>query len=821
VQRRTFLKSSAVLAGGLVAGAAPVGIWAQSAEARTGSVRVYMLIVDGLRADEVPLMSTLARWAEEGTYYPHGRAHMVAETTTNHASMLCGMRPDRHGMPGNGVPTLSLRISDDRRYFKADSIPTLMRRQAPDYRSVTIGAKTYVAELAKHDRTGDGEQDVTQSNTPLTAIPVVDSANDLETGTEAVLRSQQLEPDFLFLNLGDVDRVGHIDETGGLTQPLPGVGRIPVLRHVALQSADQALARLEAQLRADDAWEHTVVLVTADHSMDWSFRSARFGVGGGVNLAPAFEADELLAGEVLAAANGGACLFALRSPDDPQAAERLRRMRRIALAAEGIDEALYIRPNPLDGGDRHTVARVHPTWALGGDHTGELVVTCEPGWRVGHSTSAPPEIANPIPGNHGHPPTLPIPVVVSGGWEGLRRGQVVGADLELDPSTEHPSQARNIDLAPTTAWLLGLNPPPGGFDGRVLAEAFSARPTPRVPVRNVQSMPRVERVAGTDRFGTAAALSRLAFPDGAGTVVLASGADFPDALAATPLAISLGAPLLLGLPGDLPPATVEELRRLEPDEVILVGGEAVLGAGLSGRLEALGVGTVRRIGGRNRFDTARLVADRLEIGDGNRQALLAVGARPGGGDAFPDALAAGPLGGSAFPSAVGGTPRPILLTLPDRLPAETVQALEEQRIDRVIIAGGTAVVSAAVEEQLRALAGMRSVERIAGRERYDTGARLTERTIREGAFTDDLYLVTGARFPDALTAGAAVGRLGGSLLLVPPGPLASAPAARDFLRRRSDEFVRVRLIGGEAALPAAVADEITALLRARRTRPAR
>jgi ectonucleotide pyrophosphatase/phosphodiesterase family member 5 len=813
MDRRSFLKGSAVLAGGLVAGTAPVGVWAAPASAQAGAVRVYLIIIDGLRPDEVGLMPALSRLIETGTYYPHGRAHMVAETTTNHASMLCGMRADRHGMPGNAVPTLSRRVSDDRRYYKADSLLTLMRRQAPEYRSVTIGAKTYVAELAKHDRTGDGEQDVTQSNTPVTAIPVIDSAFDAETGTEAVLRSQQLDPDFLFLNLGQVDRAGHADETGGLTQPLPVVGRIPVLRLAALQDADEQLARLEAQLRGAGAWEQTVFLVTADHSMDWSFRSARFGVGGGVNLAPAFQADGLLADEVLAADNGGACLYALRSPDEPRAFERLRRMRRIALDTEGVDEALYIRPNPLDGDDRHTVARVHPTWALGGDYTGELVVTCLEGWRIGHSTSLPAEFANPIPGNHGHPTTLPIPVVVSGGWDGVRRGQVIGADLELDDSTEHPTQARNIDLAPTTAWLLGLNPPPGGFDGRVLTEAFEARPQPRVTVRNVQSMPRIERVAGPDRFGTAAALSALAFPDGATTAVVASGAGFADALAATPLAISLGAPLLLALRDAVPAATLAELRRLEAEDVIVVGGEGVVGPRAIAALEQEGV-EVERLGGRNRFDTARVVADRLEIAAGNRQAIVAVGARPGGADAFPDALAAGPLGGGR----PDGTPRPVLLTLPDRLPAETLRALTEQGIDRVIIAGGSGVVSGSVEQQLRALDGTRAVERIGGVDRYDTGARLTERAIREGAYTDDLYVVTGQAFPDALAAGAAVGRLGGSLLLAAPGSLGAAPATRAFLTRRSDEFVRLRLVGGPAALSGALADQLTELLRQRRTR---
>jgi arylsulfatase A-like enzyme len=210
--RRTFLRGTA--AGGVALAWTAGGVWARPAAADDGPVRVYQIVVDGLRVDEVDRMPTLARLAAEGTYYPQARAHMVAETTTNHLSMLTGMYAHRHGMPGNSVPRLSQRVSDDRRYTKADSILTIARRQAPDLVTATVGSKTYVAELAKHDRSGDGEQDATRTNTPVTAVPVVDAAFDEETGTEAWLISRELDPDFLFLNLGMTDRAGHVDETG-------------------------------------------------------------------------------------------------------------------------------------------------------------------------------------------------------------------------------------------------------------------------------------------------------------------------------------------------------------------------------------------------------------------------------------------------------------------------------------------------------------------------------------------------------------------------------------------------------------------------------
>ncbi|MTV23936.1 hypothetical protein FTX61_00640 [Nitriliruptoraceae bacterium ZYF776] len=801
VSRRTFLRGTVAVG----AMAATTGVWARPASAEAGPVRVYVIVVDGLRPDEVTRMPMLAQLAREGTYYPASRALMVAETTTNHLSMLTGTRPDRHGMPGNSVPRLSQRVSDDRRYVKGDSLLTLAARQAPELRTATIGSKTYVAELAKHDRTGDGDQDVTRSNTPLTALPVIDAALDEETGTEARLISQQLDPDFLFLNLGMVDRVGHVDITGGV------ISQLPVLRQVALQQADLQLRLLVDELKRSGRWDSTVFMVTADHSMDWS-RLDR-----GLNLAPAFEADPLLAGEVVAADNGGACLYALRAPDDPLADARLARMRELALAVEGVEEALYLRPNPADGGEQHGVGSVHPTWKLG-ELGGELIVTCAPGFRIGHSTSLPDQFANPIPGNHGHPTTLPIPIVVAGGWSGIVR-QRVDAEGDLDPSTELPTQATNLDLAPTAAWLLGLSPPPGGFDGRVLSEAFTARPSPRVAIQRVVSVPTLERVGSDDPVATAAELARAVVPAGSAEVVLVDADDTIAAAIAAPFAIVRRAPLLLTPADALAPQVAAELDRLEPGRVIVVGRtitDAVLDA-----VRADGVETVDRLAGDDHAGTAAAVARTLGVDGGDRRVVL-LPTDPDllGPTAAVVAAANHPAAPSSAGSPTGGAGlfgrRPVLLAGRDALPPATAEVIAELDVRRVTVAAGHGDVGDAVLTALRATVPI--VERIggdgAGGDLAAAAARTASRGTAEGALTDDLYLVV----PGAAGASAAVwaGIHGGTVL-----PLTAAAldgATGDWLRERADEFVHVRAVGGPDAIPDALLEQVADLLRDQRTR---
>ena len=53
-----------------------------------------------------------------------------------------------------------------------------------------------------------------------------------------------------------------------------------------------------------------------------------------------------------------------------------------------------------------------------GPEAGEVVAFCRPGWRF---SDPDPVTSNPIPGNHGHPATRPIPFFISGGHPSLPR----------------------------------------------------------------------------------------------------------------------------------------------------------------------------------------------------------------------------------------------------------------------------------------------------------------------------------------------------------------------------------------------------------------
>lgn len=111
-------------------------------------------------------------------------------------------------------------------------------------------------------------------------------------------------------------------------------------------------------------------------------------------------------------------------------------------------------------------------------------------------------------------------------------------------------------------------------------------------VKAVAGKATVTRLAGPDRFGTAAEISKNLFPKGktSAKVYLANGITLVDALVGGTM--TDGAPILLtNGSGTLPAATLNEIKRLKPSEVVALGGEgAVLPAELSAAATANGAG---------------------------------------------------------------------------------------------------------------------------------------------------------------------------------------------------------------------------------------
>ena len=161
----------------------------------------------------------------------------------------------------------------------------------------------------------------------------------------------------------------------------------------------------------------------------------------------------------------------------------------------------------------------------------------------------------------------------------------------------------------------------------------------------------VTRLAGPDRYATAAAIART-FPAPVDGVFIASGESFADALSAAQAAGLAGVPVLLTTTHEVPAPTTEALQALAPGALTVVGGTAAIADSVVLQLEdATGV-VATRLAGDSRFTTALAVA-RATYPEGAQRVYLA-----DGGD-FPDALAVSPLaagGAGAAPAFAGADP---------------------------------------------------------------------------------------------------------------------------------------------------------------------
>jgi putative cell wall-binding protein len=190
---------------------------------------------------------------------------------------------------------------------------------------------------------------------------------------------------------------------------------------------------------------------------------------------------------------------------------------------------------------------------------------------------------------------------------------------------------------------------PGRLPASTRAELIRLRPTRVViaggpaavnstveqAVRSAVPSAQVQRRQGADRYQTAAEISRTTFSPGVAKVYVATGLSFPDALAGAAAAGRDGAPVLLvpgtGSSAGVPTAVATELARLNPAEVVILGGTAAITTTVNNRIGTLLPAAIRtRVEGRDRYETAARLAVACS---GTGRVYAATGAQ------FADALA--------------------------------------------------------------------------------------------------------------------------------------------------------------------------------------
>jgi putative cell wall-binding protein len=154
----------------------------------------------------------------------------------------------------------------------------------------------------------------------------------------------------------------------------------------------------------------------------------------------------------------------------------------------------------------------------------------------------------------------------------------------------------------------------------------------------------VTRLAGDNRYETAAAVIEAAGDAASTTALVSTGVDFPDALAAGPVSYDQGSPLAISRVDDIDDTEVAKLVDSGVSQFIVIGGPNAVGPKVIAELEAAGLDYVTRLAGDDRAATSVAVADYAidEYGFTDEAINVASGYVAGTG---ADALAGGPLSG--------------------------------------------------------------------------------------------------------------------------------------------------------------------------------
>lgn len=229
----------------------------------------------------------------------------------------------------------------------------------------------------------------------------------------------------------------------------------------------------------------------------------------------------------------------------------------------------------------------------------------------------------------------------------------------------------------------------------------------------------MRRIYGKNRYETAKKIAQEVRLTSNNTkeTILVDGTNFPDVITFSSLANQKRAAILLTEPKKLNAITEKAIKDWDIDSVTIGGEKLSISKEVEERLKE-NVKNVDRIGGQNRYETAYKLAGEVRNLTKNKKGMILVD-----GTDFPDGITVSSLS-AKYKS-------PILLTTPNTIYPTTENAMNDWKIENLLIAGGYNSVSKSIEDKLE----IKNKDRVSGGNRYKTAVEISKR------YTDSTSLV--------------------------------------------------------------------------------
>ena len=267
----------------------------------------------------------------------------------------------------------------------------------------------------------------------------------------------------------------------------------------------------------------------------------------------------------------------------------------------------------------------------------------------------------------------------------------------------------------------------------------------------------VEKLAGNTEYDTAVAVSKKGWPNGSKTVIIVNGDIIADGISATPLAATYDAPLLIVKKDTLPQAINEELKRLSPEEIIVVGGVNTISDSVYNTIKSNTNAKMSRIWGNDRNETSLKVAQKIDADHDVNKVFISNGFK---GDI--DAL--------TIAAKAGEEKQPIILTNKTTIPTETYSWMKSESLTNAYFIGGPDTLDTEIIHKMaditKPTSGSVYHNRIYGADRHETNAKVMEKFYPQSDL-DAVLVARSDKLADALIAGPLAAKLNSPILITP------------------------------------------------------
>ena len=280
------------------------------------------------------------------------------------------------------------------------------------------------------------------------------------------------------------------------------------------------------------------------------------------------------------------------------------------------------------------------------------------------------------------------------------------------------------------------------------------------------SIEHIENIAGENREKTSVELSRKHYSK-TDTVILVNGYNYADALVSSSLSSTLNAPILLVKSNSVSKEVENEIERLGATKLIVIGGENSVS---SSSISSLNVKDIERVHGKDRYETANKVYDKLnDMGKVSKSAIIA------SGEGFADALSAATIAGTDS--------TPILLTKSSSISESTER--RAKGMDLVVVGGNKSVDDSVVKKLGN------NINRLSGKDRYETSKLVAQYRY---PFSNKAIIASGEGFADALSIGGITGKEKSPIILTRKNE--TPKEVREYLKK----LKKFEVVGGNSTI---------------------